>query len=207
MISECLNELALTLDGFDWRIDPIDNFSGGLVTGTKIGTFLASPTFGVARPDAVFEAGTGRNNIVAYTRAITRDTQANKVYHNAQPGPDAPGFPTVTAIDAQSISDYKLLEDLAQADLLDGTLRQRLVDEHVRVRKSPREVITFEPHLPDQFGRVPQYRTDFTVGDTIRARAKFGSSLRFDAMMRVWGVAFEINDEGSIKTILTLAQE
>lgn len=206
-ISDCLNELALTLDGFDWRIDPIDNFAGGAVTGQKIGAFLAQPVFGSDRPDAVFEAGTGRNNIVEYTRAVTRDTQANQVFHIASPGADAPGFPVVSAIDASSIASYKLLEDLAQADLLDQTLRQRFVDEHIRVRRNPRQVITFQPHLPDEFGRVPQFGTDFAVADNVRARAQFGTSVRFDAMMRVWGVAFELNDEGSEKTTLTLAQE
>lgn len=207
-ILECNSELAVSTDGFDWRIVPIENFDNGTVTGQKIAAFWAEPVIGQERLDAVFEWGTGRNNIVSYTRSVTRDTQANKVYHFTSNGPDAPGYPTLSAIDATSVANWKLLEDLAQADLLDPTLRQRLVDTHVEVRKNPRQIITFQPHInPQGSMRVPDFGTDFDVGDLIPARAKYGDTVRFDATFRLWGVEFAIDNHGVETPTFTLAEE
>lgn len=207
-ITEIITELSSSLDGFDWRIFPSENYVSGAVANQKIGQFYAAPIIGSEQPNAVFEWGTGRCNMASYTRTVTRDTQANKVYHFTSAGPDAPGYPTVSAIDSQSITDWKLLEDLVQADLLNSTLRQRLVDEHVNVRKNPRQVIQFDPHVdPQATGRLPQYGTDYGVGDAVRARAAYGRSVRFDAMMRVWGVTFNIDSNGLERATLTLADE
>lgn len=207
-ISEVVTELATTMDGFDWRILPLDNYSGGVVTSPDIGRFLAQPLLGTDEPNAVFEWGTGLNNIVSYTRTVSRETQANRVFHFTSSGPDAFGFPTVSAIDYQAISDWGLLEDLAQAELVDLDLRNALVQQHVSVRKYPRQVIQFVPHIdPDRGGRVPQFGVDYTVGDSVRARAVYARAVRFDALMRVWGVQFEIDNNGVEKTTLTLADE
>lgn len=207
-ILDVLADLGNTFDGFDWRIVPVENYAAGAVTSVKIGRFEAFPVLGATQQHAVFEWGAGRNNIVAYTRSVDRSTQANKVYHNAASGPDAPGFPTVSAIDAASISQWGLLEDLAAADLLDPTLRQRLVDEHVKVRKQPRQVISFTPHIdPTDSGRLPKFGYDYEVGDTVRARASYNQRTRFDVLTRVWGIAFEVNPEGVETQTLTLAQE
>ena len=207
-ISEIVTELATTMDGFDWRILPVDNFFNGGVTSPYIGQFFAQPLLGTDEPNVVFEYGAGRNNIASYTRTINRDTQANRVFHFTSNGPDAFGYPTVSAIDASTITDWGLLEDLAQADLLDLGLRQSLVQQHVNVRKFPRQIIQFDPHIdPRSIGRVPQYGSDYTVGDSVRARAVYAGNLRFDAMMRVWGVQFTIDNNGVEKTTLTLADE
>lgn len=207
-ISDVIGELAPALDGFDWRVTPIDNFSGGAVTGQKIGSFIAAPTLGTYRQEALFEYGGIRSNVVSYRRAVSRDTQANKVYHNAQAGPDAVGYPTMSAIDSTSITDWKLLEDLAQADLLDSAMRQQLVDEHVRVRAQPRQVIEFVPHIdPQGSGRIPQFGVDFEVGDLLPARASYNKKVRVDGDFRVWGVEFETDDLGLEKMALTLAEE
>lgn len=206
---EVINELASAVDGFDWRVVPVENFANGVVTGNKIGEFQAAPVLGTSRANAVFEWGTGtKSNIVSYTRSRSREGQANKVYHNVQQGADAPGYPTISAIDAGSISNYKLLEDLAQADLLDSTLRQQFVDEHVRVRRYPREIITFQPGIdPGLTGRLPQFGTDYDLGDAVKARAVFNQRVRFDGLFRVYGVAFEINDLGVERATLTLVEE
>jgi hypothetical protein len=207
-VLECLTDLSASFDGFDWRIVPIDNFSAGQVTGPKIGSFEALPVFGSQQNNVVYEWGTGRNNVVSYKRTMSRDSQANHVFHIGQAGPDAPGFPVVSAIDSKAVSDWHLLEDLAQADLLDQTLRQKLVTEHVKVRRSPRQLIEFTPHIdPYDAGRLPLFGTEFFVGDTVRARAVFRAVTRFDVLARVWGIAFDINDLGVEQQTITLAQE
>lgn len=207
-ILEVINELALAFDGFDWKITPIDNWSGGAVTSAKIGEFTADEALGATRPGAIFEWGTGRNNIMSYTRSRNREGQANKVYHAVSQGPDVPGYPVVSAIDTGSISDYKLLEDLAAADLIDSSFRQQFVDEHVFVRRYPRETIVFEPHIdPMQTGRLPVYGADYDIGDIVRARAVYHGTLRFDYWIRVYAVEFNINDLGVEKATLTLTMD
>lgn len=207
-ISDCVKELATAADGFDWRVLPIDNFSNGTVASQKIGSFTAAPVLGQNRPDAAYEYGTGRSNIAAYTRNVDRSTQANKVYHFTSAGPDAPGYPTVSAIDGASISNYKLLEDLANADLLDLTLRQQFVSEHVAVRRFPKQVINFQPHIdPGSKGRLPAYKTEFDVGDFVIARAMYGGVWHFNGVFRVWGIEFALDPAGMETQTLTLVQE
>lgn len=207
-VMDCITELATALDGFDWTFNIIDNFANGMVTGQKIAAFLALPLITNVRPDAVFEWGVGRNNVSTFKWQVSRDTQANKVYHNTANGPDAPGFPTVSALDAQSITDWKLLEDLANADLLDNDMRQNLVNEHVAVRAQPRQVFEFSPHIdPSDAGRLPIYGVEWFLGDQVRARVAFGSKTKFDAMVRCYGVQFDINEFGVEQQTLTLVEE
>jgi hypothetical protein len=207
-ILDAITDLSVGDTGFDWRVVPVENYVNGTVVGPKIGRFEAYPLIGTPQSNAVFEWGTGRRNIASYTRSVDRSTQADKVYHNASAGPDAPGFPTVSAIDADAITEWGLLEDLAQADLLDPTLRQNIVNQHVRVRKNPRQLISFTPHIdPSDTGRLPQFGIEYDVGDTVRARAVYEGRLRFDVAARVWGVTFDINELGIEQQTLQLAQE
>jgi hypothetical protein len=205
---DVIRELSTGRDGFDWAIVPYDNHKVGVPVAyeSRIGELRAWPTRGQDREDAVFEWGTGRNNIENYKRTCNRNDQANKVYHIAAPGPDAPGYPVVSAIDPTSISNWGLLEDLAAADLLEPTLRQRLVDEHVRVRSNPRQTVEVTPHLYRP-GVMPNYNEDFELGDNVRVRIKFANRVLLDALVRVWGVTFDINEMGVERMNLLLSEE
>lgn len=210
-IMDIMVELASAYDGFEWRFDPIDNFDEGAVTGNKIANLVTAARpmgFGDFREEAVFEWGVGRNNMKSFKQTVTRDTQANRMYHNVSTGPDSPGYPTLNALNLTSISNYRLLEDLAQVDLTDAGLRQQFVDESVRIRAFPRQIIEFVPHIdPDLSGRVPQYGVDYDVGDLVRARAVFGGRVVFDAWFRLWGMSFEISDMGVETGSMALAEE
>lgn len=206
---ETLTELGGTLDGFEWRILPVDNFSGGAVTGPKIGSLVMQSVIGSHKHEAQFEFGTGRHNIAEYKRRTTRDGQANRIYH-LHPTQAAASVVTSTgtALDIDSISDYKLLEDLAQADLIDTTMRQTLVDEHAATRRYPRKVIEFKPHADvDVLGRLPLFGTDYDLGDEVHARAAWAGRLRFDAIMRVWGYSMIRDDNGRDDVTLVLEEE
>jgi hypothetical protein len=205
---EVVRDLSVGQDGFDWSIVPFDNHATGVASWLKdkIGEFRAWPLRGQDRENAVFEWGTGRNNIESYTRSVNRETHANKIYHIAAPGPDAPGYPVVSAIDPTSISSWGLLEDLASADLLEPTLRQRLVDEHKRVRAQPRQTVEITPHVYRQ-GIMPNFNKDFEVGDNVRTRIKYGNRVMLDALVRVWGVTFDVDTSGSERMSLMLSEE
>jgi hypothetical protein len=208
-ISDILSELSASTAGFDWRVRPVENFINGVVASPKIARFEAKPTWGQDRPNAVFEWGSnGRGNIASYTRSVDRSTQANNVFHFTSNGPDAPGYPTMNANDPANITVWNQLEDLAQADILDPTLRQTLLNEHIAVRENPRQIITFNPHIdPTGGARLPRFGLDYEVGDRVRARAQFGNSVRFDALFRVWGVTFTVDNNGTETASLQLVDE
>lgn len=202
---DALVELSTNVGGFDWRVVPVDNWVAGAVVNHVIGRFEAYPVIGSSKPAAVFEWGCGRNNIASYKRTTDRSTQANIVYHNAAAGPDAPGFPTVVATDPTSIAMWGPMADVAQANIEDLTLRQALVNEHVAVRKDPRQLIEFQPHIdPSDGGRLPIFGVEYGVGDIVPARAKFNGTVLFDLQARVWGSSFAINAEGLEQQTLQL---
>lgn len=212
LIYEILKEMSAGTDGFDWRFLPVENYVDGAVVNSPYGDpyksqFYASTVIGEQKPDAVFEFGVGRNNVHRYERQITRETQANKIYNNAQAGPDAPGYPTVSALDAASVEDWYLMEDLVAADLVTQTHRQTLVNAHRDVRAQPRQVVNFVPHIDDGTGRVPELGQDFDLGDQIRGRFAYNNMMLLDAYMRLYGVSYEIDSEGTERSTFTLIQE
>lgn len=209
---DLVNELSAGLGGFEWRIMPRENWVAGALSGVKIGNMTAAPVIGSDKPGAVFEFGVGRTNISSYTRSLSRDGQANRVYHLLPTGPVEPvplQEPPVTAlaVTEDSLPDWGIMEDIAQADLYDRTMRQQLVDEHGRVRQLPRSTIVFAPTADYGDGRMPEFGTEYNVGDTVRARARYGGIDRFNASFRVWGVTFQVNEFGVETPNLTLSEE
>lgn len=209
---ELVNELSAGLGGFEWRIMPRENWVAGAVSGIKIGNMTSAPVLGQSRPGAVFEFGIGRTNITGYTRSLNREGQANRVYHLLSTGPLEPNpaqTPPVTqdSVTSATLADWGIMEDIAQADLVDRTMRQQLVDEHGRVRQTPRSTIVFTPAADYGDGRMPEFGVEYDVGDTVRARARYGGIDRFNAAFRVWGVQFNINEFGVETPVLTLSEE
>lgn len=192
-MQEALADLSTGVYGFDWEIKPIDWLGG------KIGDWHADPLLGVFREDVIFEYGHGSSsNIKSVTDTGDRSGQANKVYHISSTGPDAAGTPVAVQSDATAITNWGLMEDLAEADLIDNTLRQTLVDEHVRIRKNPRRIVVFTPNdfHPSDPGNVPVFGSDYILGDMLRARAKDESGEWFDGLFRVYGYTSKPNETG-----------
>lgn len=207
-LDEVINELAAGTAGFDWRVLPNENWVNGVKTTDTIGAFYARPVIGEVAPEAVFEWGGGRNNVSGYTRTMNREQQANKLYHNAATGPDAPGYPTLTVNDPTSITEFHELEDVVQADLLDPTLRAAILNAHLDVRSYPRHIVQFTPHIdPGALGRLPNFGQHYTVGDQVRMRVQYNSQPRIDTLVRVWGVSFEIDNNGVERASMVLAEE
>lgn len=203
-VSEVLADLGLTAAGFDWEIVPIEYNAG------KIGDWHAAPILGITREDVKFEYGPGSGaNIKAAVDTIDGNTMANKVYHIAEAGPDTPGAPVVSATNAASVATYGLREDLAQAALTDQNLRQKLVDEHVAVRKHPRRIVTFEPrdYDPTDPRNVPVYGVDYLAGDLVQAYAADETGEWFDGYFRVYGWTAKPTAEGMETGDLLLVDE
>lgn len=206
---DVLDELAQGLDGFEWKLNPIENYTPGTgVADVWIAEFLADPVFGIVQQDAVFEYNVARNNVQDYQRVVTRDSQANKAYHLPAAGLTATGTSVATAEDTVSQGTWGILETIVDAQLDDPALRTSLVEEHVRVRAQPKQTFDFTPHIdPQETGRLPDYDTDFTLGDTVRVRISYQGDLRYDIGLRVWGVTFDIDSNNLERMKLTVADQ
>lgn len=202
-VAEAIMEIGPgLLGGFDFEVVPFEPITD--VGGVKIGEFRAHGSLGQNRPNVIFEMGVGRRNMGSYQRPMTADGIANKVYALPPGHPDSveEGLSTQESSDAPSIGTRGLFEDVLSDDIQPNSLRLKLAQEHVRIRKVPREQIFFTP-IPNA---EPDYG-EYTVGDTITARAVYRGRVRFDAMFRVYGAKFTIGDDGSETTEIQLANE
>lgn len=222
--AETVAELAAPLDGFDWRMRAVEPFldSAGYPHPRPVVGYLdIAPFFGALRPDAIFEYGTGRKNVRDYNRAVTKEGLANAAY-SLPPGYPESAYPTAEQLAAgqiplnvQSNSDpvaadeWGLNEVVVPSDVTSDDLRAQLAIAHVQIRKTPRQIITFDPVREDVGVQVPQFKQDYDVGDLVPFRAinPETGSVRVDAVMRIYGVDVSIESEGQEQMTLTLVEE
>lgn len=204
-LSSVLDELSTGLDAFDWRFVPLENYdySTASVTSQKIAGFWAAPLIGQDSPAAVFEYGTGtRNNIATYTRRVARDTQINKAWHATSGGPST----FISTADTPSQIKWGWMEETVEADLTNATFRTQLIQQHVDVRKDPRVILTWNPHVDPNGIRMPVYGAEYTVGDSVIGRGITQGRVRFNGWFRVWQTTFDIGDDGMERTQLVVEE-
>lgn len=210
---EAITELVNTLDGPDYEVVAVEPVADS--GGVRIALLNVKGAVGQARPAAVFEYGTGRRNVVNYRRQVSYGI-LNAGY--ILPSSANPAGTVVAASDATSIATYGRREGLVAGDLAVDLLRQRLVDEHVRVRKQPRQIITFEPTRDDPArpGRVPRFGVDYFLGDAVPFRAvartqnaagAIVDTTRVNASLRVYGIDWSIDELGAATPTLTLTAD
>lgn len=200
-VSEAVTELSSALDGFDWLDRPVE--PGRDQLGPYCGLLDIWAAKGHRRPDAIFEYGTGRGNVTSYTFSTTRVGMLNQAFSLPPGFPDniAPGDQVLHAVDAASRNEYRLHEQVISSDLTVAALRQQLIDEHVRVRKQPRQLITMQPlpHGRQLSGRripVPRLGVDYDFGDIIEFRAVKYGRVRFDGLCRLYGADITLSKTG-----------
>jgi hypothetical protein len=216
---EAINEMSGVLDGFDWRVDPVEPAADGL--GIKLGDLAVADAFGTLRDNAVFEFGAGRANLSEFHELGDATSLCNDAC-NLPPG--FPGSNTqapVFSLNSGSVTARGVYEDLVTADLTVDEMRQALVDEHAALRGIPRIVykITPTPDLGD--GTVPRYGIDYDIGDLIPFRATetfptldpatgaivgYSEVKTVDAVCRVYGVELALDDNGVATPTLTILE-
>lgn len=190
--SEFIEECYDASGGFDWTVSPTDNWKKGVLSNEFIGEILIKEVIGVTQENAIFEWGTGRNNIANFAHTIDRTTMLNSAINFPSAGPTSSNV--LKFEDAASKSTYGLYQEVIQSDVLSKELREALIKENVEVRKNPRKTITFEPVTDDGTGRVPTFGKDFELGDSVQARIKYNGIVRLNALVRVWGIEFLVDE-------------
>lgn len=209
VIGELIAQLAGTLDGPDWRVEPIDAVASTNPATCYYGELTVAPAIGQTRLDQPFEYGDGRLNVRNYRRTVALDGVANLVSNLPAGYPDIAAGSVVTSSDAASQAARGLLETVVQADLTDATLRQALVDLHLLVRKNPRQTITFDPVNDLSFDRLPRLRVDYDVGDVVPFRASIKQAdgsidKRINILARVYGVEVAVDEKGVGQPTITV---
>lgn len=195
---EVLQELGGALDGFDWRIVPLENWSSGSLSGSKVGSIQAQPLIGTTKNNAVFEYGVGtRSNVLSYSKIRSRDGQANRVFHLG----NDPATP-VSSDNAAAQTAWGLLEDVVSLDMSDQTLRTKLVQEHTQVRGYPRDLIRMTPHIdPGVTGRLPLPFVDYDIGDVVKFNAVAAGKVRFSGVVRVYAIKINVEQETGFERV------
>jgi hypothetical protein len=198
--SEALAEVVGGLNAAEWRVRPIEPVASGSFPRIAVIDFKPESSFRVDRTDAVYEYGTTRANVTSYERQVSRDQMLNRAIVNVQGWPDTPAVISgvaqdlITVNDAPSQTARGLLEEVVpDGGAIHSTLRTQIANQHIYFRKNPRQIITFNP-APDS---RPVPYVDYFNGENIRARAVVRGVKRFDAMFRVYGLSFAIDDQGS----------
>lgn len=201
-VAEQIAELAASINGPEFGVrytDPVIFPSGPF---PQLAVLDVAPVIGgVTRDDAIFEYGTGKTNVASYTRARTLDGVMTKGWISLSGWPDGTLQDLRVFEDTAASAARGLYEDIVpDGGVTDDGLRDGLVQAHVGVRKTWRQVITFTPSVNAR----PGFQTDYNVGDYIRARAVVKGTVRFDAIFRVWGVTLSYDDNGNEQAELEL---
>jgi hypothetical protein len=215
--SDVVQELAAALDGFEWRMAWLEKPFGqarvlngvdaGVPTPQSNGTLAVArmdmaAVIGSTSPVAAFEYGFGKHNVAGYTRRRNSEQMAIRIY---SPYRDVNGNPQqVSSVDSGLFDEYGNLTDVVSSSAITQDIAQKLADEHVRIRKRPRETITFQPTRALD-GRSPTFPTDYNVGDVVTFEAHHQGAARIARVnMRVYGVSVAFDDGGNPTPTLTL---
>lgn len=206
----CINDLAHTINGFDWFISPLEGdetATAGSWTVPLIGTFEANNAFGTTRTNTVFEfEGDGQHNVRTINYIRDLNDLVNKAYHIPN---DLETEAVLEASNGASLEHRGRFETTADAfGLTDTGLRTAWLEEVIRVKKNPRNVVTMTLDIDDGTGRVPALGTDYWLGDLVTARAKLptGEQL-FSGNVRVYGVEISIAESGTATITPTFLDE
>lgn len=201
-VNEAISEMANVLDGFDFDVLPTEPTPDA--TGLQLGTFIAAPFLGQARPNVIFEYGCGKKNVSSYRKQLSNESLLNYGYQLPSGFPENATEGVLSAFNAASIATRGRYEAVVPGDLIVPEFRQQLVQEHVDIRKQPREVFTFTPTVNNEY----EIGVDFDVGDILGARVKStvpdSEEIRFNGSVRCYAASFDIDDVGAAQPALTL---
>lgn len=202
--AEAITEITSGLSTFEFENVPTEATQVGGVGGwPKIADMNIAPLISTVRDNAIFEYGTTKANVGSYGRKVDRSGILTRAIVPIQGWPDAPFQQKGLRIrsDAPTMASRGLFEEVVNdAGVTDDSLRDKIGDFHLLIRKNPRQVITFRPVVNAR----PAPFVDYRVGDQVRARAVVRGSVRFDAMFRIWGLTFDIDQNGNESVELEL---
>lgn len=221
-----IQDLAATLDGPDWEVAPVEPYTDA--SGLVLGLLNVQPAIGQRRADVVFEFGTGRRNVEAWSELGDADALCNSAWSLPSGFPQNSSEAPINQQNAGSIADRGLYEDVISGDVQTAALRSLLAGAHAQVRGVPKLAYTVQPvkdldpyAAPVDKRRVPRFLVDYAIGDTVRFRAVERVETRdsagkvtgyqevksVDGWVRVFKVDLALDDQGAATATLTLMED
>ena len=196
---EALQELFVSLDGPEYRLDPVEPSltDEGIVT---LAAMTVGPGLGQLRASTAFQYGTAGRNVVDYDRSFDYAGTVDDVF-----GVGGEATDPVVKASASTLSPARSRRDtVVSLDVPALELRQAIVDEHLRIRHNARQLVSLQPspYDPERPTRTPRYGVDFIEGDVVRVIIVKRGTVRVNAYLRVYGVTWATDAAGT--TVLTL---
>jgi hypothetical protein len=197
-VDTAIAQMSTGLNSFDFEVAPTEPTNTGQAF-PRLGLFNTYNVMGSVKNNAIFEFGTTKANVTSYGRQIDRSQLCNFGWIEQPAVSDYSGI--LTSQDAASQAArgvYMALIDNGGVEW--DVLRQALADANVAIRKQARQVVTFTPKP----NATPSPLDDYIVGDQVRARIVVNGVSWLDAMMRVWGITFALDNQGNETPTLEL---
>lgn len=204
---ELLNELGNTLNGYDHWITPTSVPSTGIY-----GYLNTAALRGTFKPNVVFEYGTGQKNARDWSYKWDTLNRITRGIHLPPSFPENTGLsvierPTSPLVAIEDTEGLGRRESIIEGgDVYDTTLRNTLVDEHILVRQQPRALFEIQPALQAETGQ-PQPFVDYDIGDIIEARVLDNGLAFLDALVRIYGITIELDENGNETVTLLVVDE
>jgi hypothetical protein len=188
--------VASTFSGFDWEVEPVEAYVDSL--GIVFGKLNLAAAFGSHRADVVWEYGTGKNNVREFTELIDSSGNLNRAYSEPTGFPENATEEVIMQYDWNAIRERNYIyDDIIPSDIVAQDLRNELLKEHVNVRKQPKTVITFKPTSAYEPGVIPEFGTEYGLGDIFTFRSVEYGQETFNGLVRMYEAQFEIDENGN----------
>lgn len=200
---DLLQALAFRASGFDFWFTPVSPVpTAG--NAYAVAQFNAAAIKGTTKPNAVFEYGANsRANVDEYTLTALAGDQLCNTAIALGPSTSTQGGPAVSS-DSASAAIFGGRERFISTDIELSSLRSDLAVMHVLKRAYPRLMLTLTPSPSDGTGAVPQFITDYDIGDIVPAKVIDNGTNLISANVRIYGVAVSLDLAGMETIELTL---
>lgn len=195
---DAIINLSVGVNSFEFEVAPIEPTNVGQAF-PRLGVFNVAPLISTVRSNVVFEFGAGAANVISYSNTVDRSKRLNRGYMLNPAFTD--NSDVLISENGASISAIGVYAGAVDSGGVEWDVyRQILLDQNVTVRKFCQQILNFVPR-PDA-----NYRplVDYKVGDQVRCRVTQNGGFRFDAMFRIWGITFDIDEQGNEAPTLQL---
>lgn len=199
-----IQAFAFRSSGFDfWATynEPVAGVGYGW-GGTILANLNTANIRGTTKPNAAFEYGANtRANLDKFTMTSTAgDNLVNVVYTN---GPTTSATTGGLAVSNPSALLFGTRRTVISTEFDNALLNQAYADLQIAKRAYPRLVFGFTPSPSDGTGNVPQFLTDYDVGDIIPGKIVQDGTTLLSANVRIYGVAVSLDTSGMERIELT----
>lgn len=187
---DAIINLSVGVNSFEFVVTPREPTNVSQVL-PSIGTFVVAPLISTVRSNIIFEYGAGAANVLSYSNGVDRSKRLNRGYM-LQPAvtDNSDVLMSENTASQAAIGVYAGAVDSGGVEW--DVYRQVLLDAHVSIRKFSQQILSFVPSP----NAVWQPLVDYQVGDQVRCRVTQNGQFCFDAMFRVWGITFDIDQNG-----------